>query len=247
MSEVRENYLRVVERIEKAAQRVGRDPREIKLVAVSKTVDAPRIKEAIESGVSILGENYVQEAQKKIEEIGRPACTEPASRSLAEGRRFGEGRPVAWHFIGHLQSNKAKYAVRLFDMIHSLDSLPLAEELNRRAEQAGWAIKVMIEVNLSGEMTKFGAEEESVLNLARRILDLNRLSLEGLMTMPPYFDLPEMSRPYYIGLREMKERMVKEGIPMRELSMGMSNDFEIAIEEGATYIRVGTAIFGTRK
>ena len=247
MSEVRENYLRVMERIEKAARRVGRDPKEIKLVAVSKTVDAPRIKEAIESGVSILGENYVQEAQKKIEEIGRPACTEPASRSLAEGRRFGEGRPVAWHFIGHLQSNKAKYAVRLFDMIHSLDSLPLAEELNRRAEQAGRAIKVMIEVNLSGEMTKFGAEEESVLNLAKRILDLNRLSLEGLMTMPPYFDLPEMSRPYYIGLREMKERMVKEGIPMRELSMGMSNDFEIAIEEGATYIRVGTAIFGTRK
>ena len=236
-----------MERIEKAARRVGRDPREIKLVAVSKTVDAPRIKEAIESGVSILGENYVQEAQKKIEEIGRPACTEPASRSLAEGRRFGEGRPVAWHFIGHLQSNKAKYAVRLFDMIHSLDSLPLAEELNRRAEQAGRAIKVMIEVNLSGEMTKFGTEEESVLNLAKRILDLNRLSLEGLMTMPPYFDLPEMSRPYYIGLREMKERMVKEGIPMRELSMGMSNDFEIAIEEGATYIRVGTAIFGTRK
>jgi len=236
-----------MERIEGAARRVGRDPREIKLVAVSKTVDAPRIKEAIESGVSILGENYVQEAQKKIEEIGRPACTEPASRSLAEGRRFGEGRPVAWHFIGHLQSNKAKYAVRLFDMIHSLDSLPLAEELNRRAEQAGRAIKVMIEVNLSGEMTKFGTEEESVLNLAKRILDLNRLSLEGLMTMPPYFDLPEMSRPYYIGLREMKERMVKEGIPMRELSMGMSNDFEIAIEEGATYIRVGTAIFGTRR
>jgi pyridoxal phosphate enzyme (YggS family) len=226
MSEVRENYLRVTERIEKAARRVGRDPREIKLVAVSKTVDAPRIKEAIESGVSILGENYVQEAQKKIEEIGRL---------------------VAWHFIGHLQSNKAKYAVRLFDMIHSLDSLPLAEELNRRAEQAGRAMKVMIEVNLSGEMTKFGAEEESVLNLAKRILDFNRLSLEGLMTMPPYFDLPEMSRPYYIGLREMKERMVKEGIPMRELSMGMSNDFEIAIEEGATYIRVGTAIFGTRR
>jgi pyridoxal phosphate enzyme (YggS family) len=247
MSEIKENLLKVTERIEGAARRVGRDPREIKLVAVSKTVDAPRIKEAIESGVSILGENYVQEAQKKIEEIGRPACTEPASRSLAEGRRFGEGRPVAWHFIGHLQSNKAKYAVRLFDMIHSVDSLPLAEELNRRAEQAGRAMKVMIEVNLSGEMTKFGAEEESALNLAKRILDLNRLSLEGLMTMPPYFDLPEMSRPYYIGLREMKERMVKEGIPMRELSMGMSNDFEIAIEEGATYIRVGTAIFGTRK
>jgi pyridoxal phosphate enzyme (YggS family) len=225
MSEIKENLSKVMERIEKAARRVGRDPREVKLVAVSKTVDAPRIIEAIGSGVCILGENYVQEAQRKIDEIGRA---------------------VAWHFIGHLQSNKAKYAVRLFDMIHSLDSLPLAEELNRRAEQAGKVIKVMIEVNLSGETTKFGADEEGILSLAKRVLNLNRLSLEGLMTMPPYFDLPEMSRPYYIGLRELKERMVKEGIPMRELSMGMSSDFEIAIEEGATYVRVGTAIFGPR-
>ncbi len=237
MSKVRENLLRVMERIEKAAQRVGRDPREIKLVAVSKTVEATRIKEAIEAGISILGENYVQEAKKKIEEIGRPACTE----------RFGEGRPVAWHFIGHLQSNKAKYAVQLFDMVHSLDSIPLAEELNRRAEQADRMIKVLIEINLSGEGTKFGTDEEKILNLAKRILQLNHLSLEGLMTMPPYFDSPEMSRPYYIKLRELKERLVREKIPMRELSMGMSNDFEIAIEEGATYVRVGTAIFGPRK
>jgi pyridoxal phosphate enzyme (YggS family) len=226
MSEVRENYLRVVERMEDAARRVGRDPREIKLVAVSKTVDVVRIKEAVEAGVSILGENYVQEAQKKIEEIGRP---------------------VAWHFIGHLQSNKAKYAVRLFDVVHSVDSLALAEELNRRAEQTGRVLKVMMEVNLSGETTKFGADEESVLNLAKMIRHLNHLSLEGLMTMPPYFDSPEKSRPYYIGLRELKERMVREGIPIKELSMGMSNDFEIAIEEGATFVRVGTAIFGTRR
>ena len=226
-----------MERIEKAARKAGRDPNEIKLVAVSKTVEAARIKEAIEAGVSILGENYVQEAQKKIEEIGRPACTE----------RFGEGRPVSWHFIGHLQSNKAKYAIRLFDMIHSLDSIPLAEELNRRAEQADRVIKVMIEVNLSKEATKFGTDEEVVVNLAKRIQNLKHLSLEGLMTMPPYFDSPEMSRPYYIALRALKERMVKEGIPMKELSMGMSNDFEIAIEEGATYVRVGTAIFGPRK
>ena len=132
-------------------------------------------------------------------------------------------------------------------MIHSLDSLPLAEELNRRAEQADRVIKVMIEVNLSKEATKFGTDEEMVLNLAKRIQNLNHLSLEGLMTMPPYFDSPEMSRPYYIALRELKEKMVKEGIPMKELSMGMSNDFEIAIEEGATYVRVGTAIFGPRK
>jgi len=226
-----------MERIEKAARKVGRDPNEIKLVAVSKTVEAARIKEAIEAGVSILGENYVQEAQKKIEEVGRPACTE----------RFGEGRPVSWHFIGHLQSNKVKYAIRLFDMIHSLDSIPLAEELNRRAEQADRVIRVMIEVNLSKEATKFGTDEEVVVNLAKRIQNLKHLFLEGLMTMPPYFDSPEMSRPYYIALRALKERMVKEGVPMKELSMGMSNDFEIAIEEGATYVRVGTAIFGPRK
>ena len=132
-------------------------------------------------------------------------------------------------------------------MIHSLDSHPLAEELNHRAEQADRVINVMIEVNLSKETTKFGTDEDRVLNLAGKIQTLQHLSLEGLMTMPPYFDSPEMSRPYYIALRELKERMVKEGIPMKELSMGMSHDFEIAIEEGATYVRVGTAIFGPRK
>ncbi|MGZ3568169.1 MAG: YggS family pyridoxal phosphate-dependent enzyme, partial [Thermodesulfobacteriota bacterium] len=202
MSTVKENLLSVLGRIEKAARRAGRDPKEIKLVAVSKTVEVARIKEAIEAGVTILGENYVQEAQKKIEEIGKPACTD----------RFGEGRPVSWHFIGHLQSNKAKYAVRLFDMVHSLDSIPLAEELNRRAEQAGQVIKVMTEVNLSKEATKFGTDEQQLLNLARRIQDLKHLSLEGLMTMPPYFDSPEMSRPYYVALREFKEKMTSEGV-----------------------------------
>jgi pyridoxal phosphate enzyme (YggS family) len=226
MSTIRENLSRVRERIERAAQKAGRDPKEIKLVAVSKTVEVARIKEAIEAGVSILGENYVQEAEKKIEALGKP---------------------VSWHFIGHLQSNKARYAVRLFDVIHSIDSIPLAEELNRRAEQPDRVIKVMIEVNLSKEATKFGTDEEKVLNLAKRIQSSKHLSLEGLMTMPPYFDSPEMSRPYYVALRELKERMTKEGIPMKELSIGMSNDFEIAIEEGATYVRVGTAIFGPRK
>jgi len=226
MSEIKDNLLWVRERIEKAAQRAGRDPKGIKLVAVSKTVEAARVRQAIEAGVSILGENYVQEAQEKIEEIGQT---------------------VSWHFIGHLQSNKAKYAVRLFDVIHSLDSLPLAEELDKRAGQVNRLLKVMIEVNISGEATKFGTDEERVLNLSRKILGLSHLSLEGLMTMPPYFDSPEMSRPYYIRLRELKEKMVREGTPMKELSMGMSNDFEIAIEEGATYVRIGTAIFGARK
>ena len=215
-----------MERVEKAARKAGRDAKEVKLVAVSKTVEVARIKEAIEAGVTILGENYVQEAQKKIEEIGKP---------------------VFWHFIGHLQSNKAKYVVRLFDMIHSVDSIPLAEELNRRAEQAGQVIKAMIEVNLSKEATKFGTDEEMLWNLARRIQNLKHVSLEGLMTMPPYFDSPEMSRPYYVALRELKEKMTREGISLQELSMGMSNDFEIAIEEGATFVRVGTAIFGPRK
>jgi len=226
MSVIKENLSRVRERIERAARKAGRDPDDIKLVAVSKTVEVARIRESIEAGVSILGENYIQEAQKKIEEIGRH---------------------VFWHFIGHLQSNKAKYAIRLFDMIHCVDSQPLVEELNRRAEQADRVVKVMIEVNLSKEASKFGTDEEVVSNLARKVQTHQHLSLEGLMTMPPYFDSPEKSRPYYIALRELKERMVKEGIPMKELSMGMSNDFEVAIEEGATFVRVGTAIFGPRK
>ena len=226
MPEIRENLLRVTERIEKAAQKAGRNLKDIRLVAVSKTVETDRVREAIEAGVTILGENYVQEAQKKIEEIGKS---------------------VSWHFIGHLQSNKAKVAVRLFDAIHSMDSVALAEELNRRAQQTNQKIPVMIEVNLSGETTKFGTEEEKVTTLAQGVLKLDHLSLEGLMTMPPYFDDPEMSRPYFVQLRKLKERLVKGGIPLKDLSMGMSNDFEIAIQEGATYVRVGTAIFGVRK
>lgn len=226
MSEIRENLLGVMERMEKAARRAGRSPGEVKLVAVSKTVDVERIREAIGAGASILGENYVQEAQKKIEEVGRA---------------------VSWHFIGHLQSNKAKVAVRLFDTIHCVDGMALAEELNRRAQQAERKIPVMIEVNLSGETTKFGAGEEKVIALAQGIANLDHLSLEGLMTMPPYFDDPERNRPYFVQLRALKDRLAKEGIPLKDLSMGMSNDFEVAIEEGATYVRVGTAIFGERK
>lgn len=232
MTTIRENLLSVMERIERAAHRSGRDPGEVKLVAVSKTVETSRIKEAIEAGATILGENYVQEAQKKIEEIGRPIT---------------EGISVAWHFIGHLQSNKARNVVGLFDMIHSIDSLSLAKGLNRRAEQTNRILRVLVEVNLSGEASKFGADEENVLKMIKGILELKSLALEGLMTMPPYFDLPEKGRPYYVRLRELKERIVREGIGVKELSMGMSNDFEIAIEEGATYVRVGTAIFGPRK
>ena len=226
MPTIKENLLKVMVRIEEAARRARRDPGGIKLVAVSKTVEPARIKEAIEAGVTLLGENYVQEARKKIEEIGRG---------------------VTWHFIGHLQSNKAKSAIHLFDMIHSVDNLSLAKELNRRAEEDNRTVRTLIEVKLSQEATKFGTDEEKLFELVQAMLQLNHLSLEGLMTMPPYFDDPEMSRPYYEKLRGLREKMVREGIPIKELSMGMSNDFEIAIEEGATYIRVGTAIFGPRK
>ena len=226
MPTIKENLLKVMVRIEEAARRARRDPGGIKLVAVSKTVEPARIKEAIEAGVTLLGENYVQEARKKIEEIGRG---------------------VTWHFIGHLQSNKAKSAIHLFDMIHSVDNLSLAKELNRRAEEDNRTVRTLIEVKLSQEATKFGTDEEKLFELVQAMLQLNHLSLEGLMTMPPYFDDPEMSRPYYEKLRGLREKMVREGIPIKELSMGMSNDFEIAIEEGATYIRVGTAIFGQRK
>ena len=226
MPTIKENLLKVMVRIEEAARRARRDPGEIKLVAVSKTVEPARIKEAIEAGISVLGENYVQEARKKIEEIGRG---------------------VTWHFIGHLQSNKAKSAIHLFDMIHSVDNLSLAKELNRRAEQENRTVRALIEVNLAQEATKFGMDEEKLFDLAQAMLQLNHLSLEGLMTMPPYFDDPERGRPYYMKMRELREKMVREGIPIKELSMGMSNDFEIAIEEGATYVRIGTAIFGPRK
>ena len=207
MSGIRENLLRVTERIEKAAQNAGRNPKDIRLVAVSKTVEADRIREAIEAGVTILGENYVQEAQKKIEEIGKS---------------------VSWHFIGHLQSNKTKVAVRLFDAIQAVDSVALAEELNRKAQQANRKIPVMIEVNLSGETTKFGTEEEKVTSLAQGVLKLDHLSLEGLMTMPPYSDDPEESRPHFERMRALAERVAAldiPGIQLRHLSMGMSGDY----------------------
>ncbi|RLB04061.1 MAG: YggS family pyridoxal phosphate-dependent enzyme [Deltaproteobacteria bacterium] len=227
MGAIKENLLRVRERIERAANRVGRNPEEIKLIAVTKTVDTERIKEAISAGAMILGENYVQEAKKKIEEIGRIG--------------------TQWHLIGHLQSNKAKYAVRLFDMIHSLDSTKLAKELDRRAAAQGKVIDCLIEVNLSQESSKFGISKERALELAHEVKALKNISLRGLMTMPPYFEDPELARPYFIALRRLKEKIEREGISLPELSMGMSVDFEVAIEEGATMVRVGRAIFGQRR
>jgi pyridoxal phosphate enzyme (YggS family) len=225
---IAENVARVRERMEAAAKRAGRDPGKVRLVAVSKTVDLERVRQAIEAGVDSLGENYVQEAQEKV--------------GALEKR-------VSWHFIGHLQSNKARVAARLFDWVHSVDSLKLAEELSRAGQQQNKTLPVLLQVNLGKEETKFGAREEEVYRLLERMGSLPGVSIKGLMAMPPFFENPEESRPYFRALRVIAENVSKRQIPgvlMEELSMGMSNDFEVAIEEGATLVRVGTAVFGLR-
>ncbi len=219
------NLLRVRERMVAATERSGRDPGRITLVVVTKGVTADRIRLAVAAGAKVFGENRVQEALLKIEAIGRP---------------------VQWHLIGHLQRNKVKQAVGAFDMIHSVDSLDLAVEIDRRAEQAGIRQKVLIQVNAAREPSKHGVSPEELDALVRQTTALSHLSLEGLMTIPPPSDDPEGSRPFFQGLAETAEKLKRVGHPVRELSMGMSNDFDVAIEEGATIIRVGAAIFGPR-
>ncbi len=226
MDTIEKNILTVRERIEDAATKVGREPGEIRLIAVTKTVARERIREAIAAGIHTFGENYVQEARQKIDEIGHSG--------------------LQWHFIGHLQSNKAHYAMRLFDLIHSVDSIKLARELDKRVGAEKKVVACLIEVNLSREGSKFGITKEKARELAREMKGLANISLQGLMTMPPYFDEPELARPYFIALRKLKEEIAQDGIPLAELSMGMSTDFEVAIEEGATMVRVGRAIFGER-
>ena len=225
---IADNIASIQERISKSALRAGRDPVEIRLVAVSKTVSAESIQEAIAAGVTILGENYVQEARNKIARIGKQ---------------------VEWHFIGHLQSNKAKYAVDLFSMIQSVDRLALAEELGQEANKRGKIVPVLIQVNISGEESKSGIDPQETLQLLERIAALQHLAVQGLMTMPPWFEDPEDARPYFSAMRKLREKLSREKIPgvaLQELSMGMSGDFEVAIEEGATLVRIGTAIFGPR-
>ena len=227
-SDVRENITHVRNRIAEAALRAGRKVSDVRLMAVTKTVDDDRIMEAIAAGVDIIGESYVQEAKRKIEKMGRP---------------------LEWHMIGYLQSNKAKYAIRLFDMIHSVDRMELAAELDRRARGVEQVMKILIEVNVSGEGTKSGVPLERAIPLIRDVAALGNLSIRGLMTMPPWFDDPEDARPYFAALRELRDRVSEAQIPgveMRELSMGMSGDYEVAVEEGATIVRIGTRIFGDR-
>lgn len=219
----------VKDRIKKVAGTSGRNPEGVCLVAVSKTMPAPIVREAIEAGVTILGENYIQEAREKIGILS----------SL----------PVSWHFIGHLQTNKAKYAVKLFDLIHSVDTLKLARELNKQANKINKIQKILIQVNIGEEASKSGAFVEDLQYLAKDISLLENLSVKGLMIIPPFYNAPEKVQPFFSALRELRDQIRKAAIPnvtMDELSMGMTGDFETAIEEGATLVRIGTAIFGER-
>jgi len=218
----------VNDRINRAALKCGRDPESIHLVAVSKTIPANRVKEAIELGVTILGENYVQEARNKFNVLGT--------------------YPVSWHFIGHLQTNKAKYAVRLFDLIHSVDTLKLAHELNKQAKKVNKFQDILIQVNVGKESSKSGSDIENAANMIKDIVLFENLSVKGFMAMPPFFNNPEKARPFFIALRNLRDQIQKTlpGVALDELSMGMSGDFEVAIEEGATFVRIGTAIFGER-
>jgi len=228
MSVIGKNIERVRGKIADAAGKSGRSLSDVRLMAVTKTVDDERIMEAIEVGIDIIGENYVQEAKRKIEKMGKN---------------------VEWHLIGHLQTNKAKYAVRLFDMIHSVDRLGVAVELDKRAKLSENFVKILVEVNLSGEESKSGVSEEGVIDLIRDISLLENLSIKGLMTMPPWFDEPEDARPFFSALRGLRDRIAEEnidGVHMDELSMGMTGDYAVAVEEGATIVRVGRAIFGER-
>lgn len=229
--ELRERFEDVRHRIIQSAQHSNRQPEEITLIAVSKTHPAEVLRRAIQAGVTDLGENRVQEAEGKIEEVGR-----------------GTAR---WHLIGHLQSNKARRAVSLFDLIHSVDSAELAQRLNRLCGEEGRSrLPVLIQVDLGGEETKAGASESELPELVKQIAACERLRLKGLMTLPPFFEDAQLARPFFRRLRELRDQYKAQGAfgdAHGELSMGMSHDFEVAIEEGATMVRVGTAIFGERR
>lgn len=226
---MKERIKRVQERIKEAARGCNRAESDIRLVAVSKTMPAETVKEAIEAGMADFGENYIQEARDKFSALS--------------------AYPVSWHFIGHLQSNKAKYAVRMFDLIHSVDSLKLAKELDKFANKNDKVQEILIQVNVAREDSKSGVYVEDTIQLIKDIARLKNVAVKGLMTMPPYFNAPDRVRPFFAALRQLRDRIKEENIPgisMQELSMGMTGDFEAAIEEGATLVRVGTAIFGER-
>lgn len=226
MPSLAENLETVRGRIDAAASRAGRDPKGVALVAISKTHPAEKIREAAEEGQDLFGESRVQEALVKI--------------PVLPGR-------LRWHFIGHLQANKVRKALPLFELIHGVDSLEIARDIDRIAADLGLHPRVLLEVNVSGEGSKHGFAPESLERGLEELLSLPRLQVEGFMTMAPLAPEAEASRPYFASLRELRDRLsMRAGIPLETLSMGMSGDYEVAVEEGATLVRVGSAIFGDR-
>ncbi len=226
---IADNLQRIKERIDAACQRAGRDSREVEIVAVSKTVDVDKIKEAIAAGIRIIGENRVQEAWQKYQQVDEA---------------------VSWHLIGHLQTNKVKRALQFADVIESVDSLHLAQEINRRAGQLGRQVEVFVEVNTSGEETKFGIQPQQTVPFCRQLAGLPNLRVTGLMTIGAFLPDAELVRPCFVQLRRLRDEVNAEAIPniqLEHLSMGMTNDFDVAIEEGATLVRIGRALFGERK
>jgi pyridoxal phosphate enzyme (YggS family) len=228
MDQISQNLNDIKRRLEAAARGAGRDPDEVRLVAVTKTVASEHLKLAVAAGQTLFGENYVQEAKGKIAALG-PGLT--------------------WHFIGHLQSNKARAVVELFHLIHSVDRLSLAQALEQAAARLDKVQDILVQVNLAGEASKSGVAPENAPGLLGEIGKMPHLRVQGLMTMPPWFDDPQRVRPYFRALRELQDRLrglhLVDG-ELAELSMGMTGDFEVAVAEGATLVRIGTAIFGRR-
>ncbi len=226
---IAERLKRVQDRIRTAAAACGRDAGSVRLVAVTKTFGPDAVRAAVAAGATDIGENYIQEAREKFDALGP--------------------LPVRRHFIGHLQSNKARHAVALFDLIHTVDSVKLGRELDRCARRAGKRQAVLVQVSVAGESSKSGVAPEEALPLVRALAALEHIAVTGMMTMPPFFNDPERVRPFFAALRQLRDRISAEapaGVELRELSMGMTGDFEAAIAEGATLVRIGTAIFGER-
>ncbi len=238
MAKIQENLERVRERIAQAAAKAGRAVDEIELVAITKTHDAEKVREAIEAGHTLFGESRVQEARVKIPEL-------PVQEARVKIPELPSN--LRWHFVGHLQKNKIRHALPLFEMIHSVDSLALAQDMNRIAEEEGLHPRVLLEVNVAGEGSKFGFQPNKLRQEMETLLALNRLSILGLMTIPPLAPKAEASRRFFTQLRELRDRLQGEiHVDLAQLSMGMTQDFTVAVEEGATLVRVGTAIFGER-
>ncbi|MFH1939630.1 MAG: YggS family pyridoxal phosphate-dependent enzyme [bacterium] len=226
METIKNNLEVINEKIKKAALKANRNPQEIKLVAVTKTATIEQIKEAISAGVKIIGENKVQEGKEKYQILSAD---------------------IEWHLVGHLQTNKVKYAIEIFDFIHSVDSIKLAKEIDRRSLQFGMITNVLVEVNVSGEETKYGIKSEEVEPFLKEISEFSRIKVRGLMTITPIAEDKEEVRPYFRKLRELSKEIKSKNIKnvkMDYLSMGMTDDFEVAIEEGANMVRIGRGIFG---